>query len=161
MRRLPWDVHASLAEHVTEKLPGEMDGVARRTIVRRQQPARQAGFPQVKARAGPGLRQLRHQNVEIAIEQAKQGCAALQLADERGLGHAQRRAAALHERAVWCDIDPGVVIDKARDAEKKRSDASVWLGSAHLHVVFVFWSEAAVGPMHAVSADFESRVGLL
>ena len=56
------------AEHVGEKLVGEVKMIRVGAVIRHQQPARQPGLDFMEAIAGGGLRQLPHQYVYIAVQ---------------------------------------------------------------------------------------------
>lgn len=93
------DATPTHAEHIGEKLMGEVEMIGLRPIVGHQQPARQPWLDLMKVDAGGPLRQLRHQYVEVAIQTALQLGALVQLAQKLAGGDAQGVSGALHHSA--------------------------------------------------------------
>src|ERR1700719_1036860 len=76
------DADAAGAEHVGEEFVGDVKTVGVSSILRHEQPTRQARLDLMKAQTGRGRRQLHHHHVYVAIEAALQGRTARQLAAE-------------------------------------------------------------------------------
>src|SRR5882762_2593378 len=108
------DADAAYTEHVGEEFVGDVKTVAMSSILRHEQPTRQARLDLMKAQTGRGRRQLHHHHVNVTIEAALQGRIARQLAAERDSANAPSRARALHQRM-----------------QRSRRDAQRQLGSQH------------------------------
>ena len=82
------DANTAHSQHIGEKVVRETKTIRVGAVVRHQEPAGQARFQQVIARARGRLRELGHQGIEIAIEPTLQCGAPLQFTVKGSGGHA-------------------------------------------------------------------------